>query len=494
VMLTVGRKGCLGKAIIAFAFGLVGFWVGALEEFPEDLRDDPNLPREVRIQRHMARMQQILAENRAREEAQRKAATENQQNTLTGQQLVVSQPPQSPSPGSTPAAPSPTSPTPPGPVSPTMAMRPGLPGMPPQPGAPSPPVAGAQSQVSFRVSRAIVYIHPFQGIARVGDTFQTEVRVFNSSGGPFDEIALRLKYDPLVAAPERVNDAPIYKLLDGSPELHINRSKGELHYLAQLHETIAKTTTTLLTIHWRALNPVHYSEIGFIEGDEGTRVGRDERNLLGFVAAGKQEGGTLPGILVVIPRDDSPRKIVSPLAEIAVASIDERVELFLDADPESVAKGKDWVVNLMLRNKAAVPFNNLRVRMLFDPEKLQVLDWHQGNWIRQGINIYDGFAHETYPFDVFRANAADNERGEIIYHVGTRAACMFPSGVFAKIKFRTLADVSLDDLWFDFEDPKRSGETVETDVSFLGSSVMFAPRRQVEADQRPAPEPLRKPI
>jgi len=275
--------------------------------------------------------------------------------------------------------------------------------------------------------------------------------------------------------------------------LRVNQSKGDLYYSAHLRETISKTTTTLMTIKWRALNPIFYSEIGFVTGDDGTRIGTSERNILGYVAAGKREGGVLPGIIMVSPRDDSPRKIIPPFGEIAVASINEFVTLQLEADSESVAEGQEWEVGLILRNKASLPFNDLHVKVLFDPTKLQAVDWHQGNWVRQGINIHDGFAHETYPFDVLRANSADNERGEILYHVGSRAARMYPSGVFAKIRFRALADASLNDVWFDFEEPDRPAEAVETDVTFLGSSVMFAPRRRVEADQRPAPDPLRRP-
>jgi len=420
---------------------------------PEDIGDDPNLPREERLRRHMLRLQKIVSEAQAREAAQKP-----------------------PSPVPTPPPPPVPVPTPPTPAAPQAAPAP-------------PPTA----QVPFRTSRAIVFIHPFQALSRIGDTLETEVRVYNSSGGPYDQIDLHLRYDPLVVAPERVNDAPIYKLLAGPPRLRVNQSKGDLEYTAQLTQGILKTTATLLAIQWRALNPIFHSEIGFVSDDEGTRIGRDGGNILGFVAAGKRIGGAMPGIIVVSPRDNSPRQIIPPFGEIVVASLSEFVSLHLQADSDAVAKGEEWIVSLTLRNDAAIPFNDVRVRVLFDPAKLQVVDWHQGNWIRQGINIYDGFAHETYPFDVFEANAADNARGEILYRVGSRAARMFPGGTFARIKFKALADASLNDVWFDFEDPKRSVGAVETDVTFLGSSVMFEPQRKVEAEERPAPAPLRRP-
>ena len=484
-MLTAKTIQWLRNAVLALVLGLLCIQVAPQQPVPDDLADDPNLPREVRIQRHNLRMQKLMEEAKATANA----AAETQKVTVEGQQLLIS-PPQP-----TPPRPQPTPPsgvTAPGAPSPGVRPPTLAPGVPPQPGAP-PPAPSATTQIPFRLSRAIVYLHPFQVLSRVGDTFETEIQVYNSSAGGFDEIALHLKYDPLVIAPERVNDSPIYKLVAGSPWLRVNRSKGELHYQARLRETISKTTTTLLTVHWQALNPAFYSEIRFVSGDEGTRIGKSESNILGFVAGGRQEGGMLPGGVIISPRDDSPRNLIPPFGEIVVASIHELVSLHLEADPESLGEGEMWIVDLTLRNQASVPFNEMCARMFFDSTKLQVVDWHSGNWIRQGINIQDGFAHEDYPFDVFYTNSADNERGEILYHVGSRAAHIFPSGVLARIKFKALAEASLDDVWFDFEDPKRSGGAVETDVSFLGSTVMYAPRRKIALDERPAPEPLRRP-
>jgi hypothetical protein len=497
------RSGWLQKAILALLLGLSCLRLGAQVDVPADLQDDDKLPREERLRRHMLRLQKIVADAQAHDAQMKKDAGQTQQQTAAqmgvplpgltavGPQptpAVVGGPPAGAPPGAMPAVP-------PGAVPPGVAPPPiGQPGGVPPGGVPfGGSMAPTAQAVPFRISRAIVYLYPFQVLSRVGDMVETGVWVFNSTGGPYDQIALHLKYDPLVLAPERVNDGPIYKLLTGAPKLRVNQSKGELYYAARLRQAITKTTATLVTIQWRALNPVYYSEIGFGTGDNETRIGREDRNILGFTAAGRREGGTLPGIVMVAPRENSLRQIIPPFGEIVVANINEFVTLHLESDSETVAKGEEWIVSLALRNAAAVPFNDLCVHLFFDPAKLQLVDWHQGNWIRQGINIYDGFAHDAYRFDVFRANSADNERGEVLYRVGSRAAQMFPSGVFAKIKFKALADASLSDVWFDFEDRSQPAGTAETDVTFLGSSVMFAPRRKVEAEQRPAPESLRRP-
>jgi len=491
VALATKKTGRLTRAIFLLALVLAPFRPAAPQVSPAptpppppgilapDLIDDPSLSREERIRRHTIRLNQFIAETQARAQtdAAKVAAAQGQifpPGSLPGVKPGVGVSPPVMPPGAIRVTPPPVPMNVPAPV-----------------GAPSP--GGPAAQVSFRLSRAIVFFQPFQLLTRVGDDFKTDVQFFNSSGGPFDEIALAIKYDPLVVAPEAVNDSPIFKQIEGAPDLQINQSKGELRYWARLRESNTKSSATLLNIRWRALNPIFYTQIVFQTGDNGTRIGPGKGNILGFGGAGERAAGILPLSLFVSPRDDSPRKLIPTLGESALARIDERVEVHLEADPERVAKASEWIVSLTLRNDARLPFNDLRLRILFDPNKLQVVDWHPGNWIRVGTNIYDGFAHVAYPFEAHLANSADNEKGEIVYHVATQSARYFPSGEFARIKFKALAKASLDDVWFDFEAPQRSGGTVETDVSFLGSSVMFAPRRHAEAEERPAPEPLRRP-
>jgi hypothetical protein len=265
-----------------------------------------------------------------------------------------------------------------------------------------------------------------------------------------------------------------------------------LNYFVTLSEPYAPTTTTLITVLWKALNPILYSEIRLDEGPDATRIGLDRGNLLGYAAGARREGGTLPGAVIVAPENDSPRTLMPPFGDVALAGIDEKVHLRLEAESESVAAGQEWVVGVALRNDATLPFNNLRFRILFDPTKLKVLDWHNGNWIREGTNIYDGFAHAEYPFEVHFANRADNERGVILYHVGTQEARFFPTGELARIRFEALQDASLDDVRFDFQIPRIAAES-ETDVQFLGASVFRDRKVEGKASQRPAPPPLKRP-
>lgn len=436
------------------------------EELIRRLRNDPSLSREERIRLHKKVLQQLIEERRKRQrelEEKRKKELEERIKQQRAKALEAMRKRA---------------------LAARRATGTGLSAAPSAPGA----------RIPYRVARAILFLSPFNVITGVGQEFKTDVRIYSADRLPFDEIVVGLKYDPLVLTPVEVNDAPIYERLAGEPKLETNSSKGLLRYRARLGEPMAATSTTLLTVRWRALNPILHSEIAFLESPEETRICKNGRDILGYVTAGQRKGGLLPGTVAVVPRNDSPRTLMPPLSEVVLNNVDERVHLLLEAEPEQVEAGREWIVSLVLRNDAMLPFNDLCVRVLFDPEKLRVLDWHRGNWIRQGINIYDGFAHDRFPFDIHLENRADNERGEIVYHVASQTAQCFPSGELARIKFKALAEASLADVRFDFELAKEAagGEPL-TDVRLFGSSLFYWRQERKESAERPAPEPLRRP-
>jgi hypothetical protein len=475
-----------------------------------------DMTRDQIVKAHRERLNAIIEQSR-QEAASRQAADAAQQSTLGGPRVVTAtagagQPGaigQS-QPGGVPIQPTPPIVIGPGagPGMPTPPGMPTAPGMPPGmapapipgrpiPGAPGAPGGPAQQTV-FRASRAIAYISPFQSLSAIGQEFDTDVRLMNTNQLRFDEVEIRLKYDPLVVAPLKVNDARLYEQAVEPPTLSINTSKGRLHYAARLKTELSDTTTTLLSIRWKALNPITYSQIEFIMGDYGTRIGRKGGNILGYSAGNERQGGSLSGGLIIAPEHDSPRTLLPPLSDIVLAGIDEIIHLRLEADTETVPKGEEWIVTLAVRNDANLPFNDVNAWIGFDPDKLEVVDWHEGNWIRRGINIYDGFAHDVYPFDVHRANSADNEAGLIHYEMGTTAAHFFPSGRLAQIRFRAKRDASINDVWLIERDPDRlrttepaGGEQV-SDVTFFGASLLYERTAKKQAD-RPDPEPLRRP-
>lgn len=497
------RYGVLSVALIAWLI-LPSSVVaeGAPEPEPTpDLRHDPSLPRAEQIRRHKERLRLLLAEHRAKQEEEA-ARRQDQRSTALQTQRDEAQSTLEIARGSLTGKP----------VGAPGAEAPGVQEAPKNAAAVAAAKAAAAraaaarakkggaaagasaSSVAFQASRAIAYLSPFQSLVTVGDEFDTAVQLHNPSALPYENVVLDFKYDPLVVAPVIVSDAAIHNRLAEEPVLTVNSSRGRLRYTGRLRDQERKATATLLTVRWRALNPILYSEIELVSGQDGCRLGTGKRTILGFALGGEQGGGLLPGGVVVAPKGDSPRTLFPPLGEVALAGIDERLHMRLEAEQETVKAGDEWVVSLMLRNDATLPFNDLMVRIFYDPAKLQVVDWHTGNWIRQGNNIYDGFAHETYPFNVYRTNQADNETGEIVYHVGTQEVRYFPSGELARIKFLALEDASLADVQFDFENPQRAAGHVLTDVTLTGASVFYERRLpEEESDRRPAPEPLRRP-
>jgi hypothetical protein len=95
-----------------------------------------------------------------------------------------------------------------------------------------------------------------------------------------------------------------------------------------------------------------------------------------------------------------------------------------------------------------------------------VVDTHEGNWIEQGVNIWDGGYHELFPFDLHVANTADNAAGHIEYRMGYTQETILAPGTLATIRFRVKRRGRLLALSFDPE---------HTAVRFLGEDLLGDP-------------------
>lgn len=108
--------------------------------------------------------------------------------------------------------------------------------------------------------------------------------------------------------------------------------------------------------------------------------------------------------------------------------------------PARVAVGEEFWVDVVLLNESLVPIDAVGFFIEFDAATLEVIDEDRANWITRGVNIWDGAFHETYPFDMHVANAADNVRGTIEYKMARHyGAWPLPTGVLARVHFRAKA-------------------------------------------------------
>ena len=94
--------------------------------------------------------------------------------------------------------------------------------------------------------------------------------------------------------------------------------------------------------------------------------------------------------------------------------------------PESLPEvGEEFVLNVWVDNPHFLAFDEVRLALAFDPTKTQVFDWDYRNWIQRGVNVFDGHAHDLFPFNVHTRNEVRNSRGRIDYRVSsTRLASL----------------------------------------------------------------------
>ena len=95
------------------------------------------------------------------------------------------------------------------------------------------------------------------------------------------------------------------------------------------------------------------------------------------------------------------------------------MSLRLEPSKTALRADEEFFVDVVLDNPQQHPLDRFKALIQFDSAYLEVIDYDRGNWIRQGTNIYDGFAHDDFKFHFHRANIADNKHGLIVYDVAS---------------------------------------------------------------------------
>jgi len=416
----------------------VSFSLESEEEFKrklEELRDDPTLPREERLRRHRKKLALILKRRkeekelemrRRREEAKRKA--EEEKSSKTSQKAYV-----------------------------------------PLPSIPKP-----RGNIG-----AFLSIEPLDIQAKKGEEFFTKIVYSDFKEQPIRALRFTIKYDRQFLSPQKVYDYPLHTIIAGNPEFEVDETRGIITYGGRLKTPQKiKTKTALLIIKWKALQETTNTEIRFLLGRNNTFIiadgisdylGTSYTDRDGVIASGVTISGDYRATPVPHFRPLIPGAELSGKGLASTMSV-ERVGLRLSSSKYRIKTNEEFIVDVMLINPHHTIFDDLSLCIRFDPEQLEVVDWDKGNWIRRGINIYDGFAHEEYPFDFLKLNTVDNERGVIKYAMGLSQLLDLPTGVFAKIKLRAKTPTTPRTLiYFDYTGDSAS---FTTDVKYLGMSVL----------------------
>jgi hypothetical protein len=413
------------------------------------------MSREERIREHQARIQRIIEENRRRQ-------AEEQQKQAEAQKTP--QPPEQP-------PPPPGQPLPAGPV--TQATP-----------APAPPPAATPAAVPKTVrseARTILYLRPFDTVVNVGDTFQTDV-VLDTKEGAADRVTFRLRYPKTRLNPLALDFRPVLDRVKGEVAVSQDQDAGEI--FADIPFAAARQFKSEAVAHiiWEALSPTDSVPIRFTFGSGSTTgVYLGSSQVLG--TEGAQDDGVIDGSVMIVDRRSRPlvQKAGEKgllVASTAVSIPPATMAVRLQAEERKVREGDEFVVDVLLDNPRGAPLDRVRLFIQFDPAVLEVVDWDRNNWIREGVNIYDGFARQMFAFDFHKANAADNKRGVIVYDMGTEIVPLRSEGALARIKFRALRAAKRTDIVLVANDP---GTAPTTDVTYRQTSMLRNSPREMSA-------------
>lgn len=319
-------------------------------------------------------------------------------------------------------------------------------------------------------SSAVFSFHPADVGVDSGQQFLTDLKILNWSGMPIDEFFLSLHYNPHFIKPLSIYDYPIRDYIAGKPTFYKEKYLPILRYGARFTTPHRMNDEAILRIAWEALRETDHTSVSFEFSDKGCVILSNGTNLLG--TGFFEEDGFIPlGITITRAHGKIPSS--ASLLSIEEGTFDKSVRLRLLAENKRYFPDEEFEVSLLLENGESAVFDMLRVTIEFDPKTVEVVDLDKKNWIRRGVNIYDGAFRKQYPFNVHRKNEADNTRGIIVYEMGMSRDVVFPTGIFAKIKFR--AKITTDAASIHLIYPDADDDSGGTDITYLGQSVLQIP-------------------
>jgi hypothetical protein len=435
---------------------------------PARINAQQDTSRQERIREHQDRIQKIIEESRKRREDQQKAATAQSQ----------SQPPAAPG---SPAGNAAGSPIGNAAGAPPSARRPGqpLPTGPVQNARLAPPVqkaaqtpAAQAPQTARSESRTILMFHPIDSIVAMGERFKTDV-VAETKEGEIDEVSFLIKYPRHLLNPLGLSHAPLDPYVKNSIDYEFDPDKGTIYLHAKLKEPSRFSQKAIASIVWEALEPTDGSVISYEFGEKKTTgLYLKGSNLLGTLP-GSEDGVIKSTVQITGPKQ---KPTVTQLSDGILIGAEERaiddrpqdtMKIVLKQKATIVRAGETFDVDVYLNNPGEKLVDRLRLYLQFNPAELQVVDRDAGNVVTRGINIYDAPARSDFPFDYYRYNYADNDKGVIVYEVSASNSKVRGTGKIATIQFKALKDSPRAEVVLV---QNAEGMVPTTDVSFLGKS------------------------
>ncbi len=327
-------------------------------------------------------------------------------------------------------------------------------------------------QLQANLDVAVLYFEPMDLVARVGEEFNTGVRLSNPKSHGFTRMFLALQYNPEVLLPLEVNDMALQADMRAPAKAYVYESLGLLTYEVEFASELALHNQSLLTLKWRALAPARYSAVRFSSFNQrDTTLAHRGEDILG--EPGILGDGTIEAtvrVLPLSPEDETEILTGATIPEFTGPVTIGGVKLALRSETQKVRLGEEFLVDIDFENTQQTMVDMIRVIVRFDPRVLQVVDYDEENWITRGVNIYDGPYHEKFPFDRHIKNLASNAEGEIEYYMGISESQFLADGAtLATIVFRAIQPAANTSISF-FTPPRLNARG--TRVTCMGTNVL----------------------
>ncbi len=322
------------------------------------------------------------------------------------------------------------------------------------------------------------------------DTVKVTVNLNNAKGVGFDEVCFTLKYDPgflafvapvsatraaLLGGDSYVDDegaeyphALVRSASDGYVN-YVDRQAGVVRYMAHsVNRDPLKSQGPLATLVFRVLQHSGSTQIKFVfdanqvapldlaaldaahtvfsatQPRYWTLVAEKAADHLG--SSKSWQDGTLD--VVIIPRLDLTSErtrlqdyLTDGDAKASATPEDSGIRLHIVPSNPSVQVGDEFDMRIDLENPNHAEFDTLQLFLAYNPRTLLPLDHDDDNWIRSGVNVFDGAFRKVFPFDLQLENSIDMETGLIDYQMKNIGQSLRTEGTFAAIRFRALAPI-----------------------------------------------------
>lgn len=440
--------------------------------------------REDRIRAHQERIQKILQESakrKAEAEQQREAqanppaapgtaADQNASPAAARQGGAATQGQAQPT---APTANKPGSPIPTGPIQ-SARMTPPIKQATPTPAAAAPQTARSES-------RTILLFHPLDSIVEVGEQFKTGI-IAETKEGEIDEVSVLLHYPRHSLSPLALDHAAIDPFVKNKIDYEFNPDEGTIYFHAKLKAPMRFPQAQIFSIVWEALEANEGAVISYRfgpnENSPSTGLYLKGSNLLGTLP-GSQDGVIKTTVQIIGPKSkptitklESNDFMIGAKPPVTYDDRPEEQIILRMRGPEGrVQAGEVFDVPVYVRNPGEKRIDRLRLYVQFDPSVLQVVDYDTGNVVKRGVNIHDARARERFPFDFYRTNLVDNQKGTIEYEVSASTNYVRGSGRVATIRMKALKETPRAEIVL-VQNPE--GLSPTTSVSFMGETQLKA--------------------